>query len=639
MKADLVLKVATNDPGQLPERASVMVLIKRLFSYIWRNKSPLLVALGIILCLSFLQILIPQITRYVIDSVIPAKKFNLLPWVAGAILGISLLIGVLNYFRSYMMSLFGQRTIDNLRNDLYKHLQKLSISFFNTQRTGDLMTRLSQNVNTIGNLVTADIADILADSITFIVIVGYLLSADWQLTLLLLITWPLIVYSTQVFGKSMRSAYWNVQRQAAAVNDHLQDTITNIDIIKSFGNENYEIHRFSEQSQNYMQANIHATRLWSLFFPIIDVLNNLSSLIVLVFGSWEVMVGRLTIGELAAFLAYINQMNQPIRRFSKVINLIQRVVVALDRIFEIFDTKPEVIEKEDAVNLISVKGSIKFENVEFAYNENVPILRDFNLEIKPGMTVALVGSSGAGKSTTAKLAARFYDPQKGRILFDEYDLRDVSLESLRSHIGIVSQDTLLLYGTIRDNIVYGKLDATEQEIEDAAKAANAHDFIISFPDGYDSIVGERGVNLSGGQKQRLAIARVLLKNPRFIVLDEATSALDTESEHLIQESLEKLFNARTCLVIAHRLSTIQRADLIVVMEQGCIVETGTHSELISKGGRYAHLHAIQFPQNYSLLEQPKIQIEHHEQTSSEVQESRSLEYLNRSNHSVISFND
>lgn len=265
MKADLVLKIATNDPGKLPETASMKMLFKRLFSYIWRNKSPLLVALGMIFCLSFLQVLIPQITRYVIDSVIPAKKFNFLPWVAAAIFLISLLIGVLNFFRSYMMSLFGQRTIDNIRNDLYKHLQKLSISFFNSQRTGDLMTRLSQNVNTIGNLVTADIADILADSFTFVVIVGYLLGADWQLTLLLLVTWPLIIYLTQVFGKSMRGAYWDIQQQAAAVNDHLQDTITNINIIKSFGNEKYEINRFSEQSRNYMEANIRAVRLWSLF--------------------------------------------------------------------------------------------------------------------------------------------------------------------------------------------------------------------------------------------------------------------------------------------------------------------------------------------------------------------------------------
>lgn len=601
MKADLVLKVATNDPGKLPQITSTKILGQRLFSYIWIHKSPLLVALSLIVCLSFLQILIPQITRYVIDIVIPEKKFNLLPWVAAAILLISLLIGVLNFFRSYMMSLFGQRTIDNIRNDLYKHIQKLSISFFNNQRTGDLMTRLSQNVNTVGNLVTADIADILADSFTFVVIVGYLLSADWQLTLLLLVTWPLIVYLTQVFGLSMRSAYVDVQTQAAAVNDHLQDTITNINIIKSFGNEDYEINRFSEQSRSYMDANIRAVRLWSLFFPIIDVLNNLSSVIVLVFGSWEVMVGRLTIGELAAFLAYINQINQPIRRFSKVINLIQRVIVALDRVFEVLDTKPEVIEKEDAVNLPFVKGSIKFENVDFTYNQNEYVLRSFNLEIQPGMTVALVGSSGAGKSTVAKLAARFYDPQKGRVLIDNFDLRDLTLESTREHIGIVSQETLLLYGTVRDNIAYGKLDATDQEIQEAAKAANAHDFIMSFTNGYNSIINERGVNLSGGQRQRLAIARVLLKNPQIVVLDEATSALDTESEHLIQESLSKLFRDRTSLVIAHRLSTIQSADLIVVMEQGRIIETGTHTELIFKRGRYADLHSIQFNQNAAYL--------------------------------------
>jgi subfamily B ATP-binding cassette protein MsbA len=596
MKADLILKIATNDPGKLPEKASVMMLVKRLFHYIWQNKIPLFIALGIIVCLSLLQVLIPQITRYVIDVIIPQKQFDLLPWVGGGIFLLSLLIGILNFFRSYMMSIFGQKTIDNIRNDLYRHLQTLSINFFDSQRTGDLMTRLSQNVNTIGNLVTADIADILADSFTFIVIVFYLISADWQLTLLLLITWPLIIYCTQVFGQSMRGAYWDVQMQAAAVNDHLQDTITNINIIKSFGNENYEINRFSEHSRNYMEANVRATRLWSIFFPIIDVLNNLSSVIVLVFGSWEVMVGRLSIGELAAFLAYINQMNQPIRRFSKVINLMQRVVVALERIFEIMDTQPEVVEKENAIKLTSLKGSLKFEGVEFAYHNREAVLSNFNLEIQPGMTVALVGSSGAGKSTVIKLAARFYDPQKGQILLDEHDLRDISLESLREQIGIVSQETFLLYGTVRDNIAYGKLEATDCEIEAAAKLANAHEFIMSFPDGYNTLIGERGVNLSGGQKQRLAIARVLLKNPRLIILDEATSALDTESEHLIQASLANLLEGRTSLVIAHRLSTIQKADLIVVMEKGQIIEIGTHDQLIFQGGRYAQLYALQFPQ-------------------------------------------
>ncbi|HBB31672.1 MAG TPA: ABC transporter [Cyanobacteria bacterium UBA9273] len=609
MQANVVQKIATKNADGVQGKASVKKLYNRLCNYVWQNKSPLLIAVVIIFCLSCVQVLVPQITRYVIDTVIPEQKFNLLPWLAGVILFVSLLVGFLNFLRSYMMSLFGHRTLNHIRNDLYQHIQTLSISFFDNQRTGDLMSRLAQDVNAIGNLITADMAEIFADSFTVIAIAVYLFIADWQLTLLLLVTWPLMIYLTQVFGQWMRGAYRDVHSSGAAVNNLLQDTISNINIIKSFGNEQYEIERFSEQSRNYMEANIRAVRLWSMFFPVIGILNNLSTLIVLVFGAWEVMVGRLTIGELAAFLAYINQMNQPIRRFSKIMNVLQRAVVASDRIFEILDTEPEVKEKENAIPLTAVRGSIKFEGVEFGYASGKTVLHNFNLEIQPGQIVALVGSSGAGKSTIAKLVTRFYDPQKGRILIGDRNLQDFTLESLREHIGIVSQETLLLYGTVRDNIAYGKLDATDEEIAAAAKAANAHEFIMSFPDGYDSIIGERGVKLSGGQRQRLAIARVLLKNPQFIVLDEATSALDTESESLIQESLQQLLQGRTSLVIAHRLSTIHNADLIVVMEQGCIVETGTHAQLISKGGRYAYLHAIQFPQKSNTPEPTEVQLE------------------------------
>ncbi len=606
MRANVMLKFVSNDPEQKQTPGAVKKLFRRIFEYIWQNKFIFLAALGIIFCLSIFQIIIPQIARYSIDVVIPEKKVNLLPWIAAAILFVAILRGLLDFSRLYLMSLFGQKIVESIRNDLYQHIQKLSISFFDNQRTGDLMSRLAENVNAIGTLVSSDVSEILVDSLTVLAIVTYLFSADWQVALLLILTWPLQIYITQVFSKFIQGAYRDVEDQAAAINNQIQDTISNINAIKSFGNEKYEIDRFSEQSRNYAAVNIRAIRLWSIFVPTIDTINIIASLIVLVVGSWAVIAGRLTVGELTAFFAYTNQVSKPILRFSKMMNVVQKALVSSERIFAILDTEPEVKDRENAIDLTSVQGRMRFEAVEFAYNQGETVLHNFTLDIQPGMSVALVGSSGSGKSTIAKLAARFYDPQKGIIFIDDQDLRDISLDSLRSNLGIVSQETLLLYGTIRDNIAYGKLDATDAEIEAAAKAANAHDFIMGFPDGYNSIIGERGVKLSGGQRQRLAIARVLVKNPQFVILDEATSALDTESEKLIQESLTKLLKGRTSLVIAHRLSTIQNADLIVVLEGGKIIESGTHAELIAKGGRYSSLHNIQFTQKSTLPEQTEM---------------------------------
>ncbi|WP_163853047.1 ABC transporter ATP-binding protein [Paenibacillus elgii] len=556
----------------------------------------ILLAGAAIVGISVLEFWIPQFTKVVIDQLIPNRRYDALLEIGSCIVGSALLLGVFRFCSSYMMTLVSQRAILRLRNKLYRHTLSLDLKFFERNRTGDLMTRLTGDVNQLQELVSADTLSIAADFFTFIAVCGYLLYVDWELALLLMGTFPFLFYTSRFFSGRIKSAYRTVRQSSAELSNHLQDTLSGIRMIKSFANEHEEAQRFAGGSEQNRNATVAASRLSALFSPIIDVLNSIGMALVLLFGAWQVMRGRLTVGDIVAFLAYLRLLQGPIRSFSRMVSRIQQSAAAYERIHEVLMTLPEIRNKDNAVALPAIQGDIFFDDVDFAYEANVPVLQNFHLRIRANQVTALVGSSGSGKSTVAHLIARLYDVQKGVIFIDGHPLDEVTLESLRRQIGIVSQDVILLNGTIRDNIAYGKPDASPEEIEAAARAANAQEFIEAFPDGYDTLIGERGVKLSGGQKQRLSIARALLKNPRLIILDEATAALDTESEQLIQKALSRLLPGRTCLVIAHRLSTIQHADRIVVLEKGQVVETGTHEALLRRSGRYKILYDMQFPQ-------------------------------------------
>ncbi|WP_127529618.1 ABC transporter ATP-binding protein [Paenibacillus kobensis] len=583
--------------GEKIKPESIWNMLRRVFGHARVQWRLMIVAVCSVVAVSLLEFLIPQLTRYTIDVIIPGDYYNrLLPLGAG-ILGAALLLGVLNFLSTSTTASLGQRIIYDLRNDLYRHINRLDLGFFDRNRTGDLMSRVTSDVGALQQLISSTMIQMTTDLFTFTAITVYMLFLDWRLTLLLLLTFPLMILTTRLFSKRMRKSFRTVQDSVAEVSDHLQNTLSGIRLIKSFATESLESDRFAGRSKRNMEANIQVVKLRAVYEPIIDLLNYLGLAIVLVFGAWLTMHGSMSVGTVVAVIAYLRLLQNPIRRFSRIINTIQQAAAAYERIAEILNTKPEIVDADDSVLLPAVEGKIVFHDVGFHYaGSKQQVLSGFNLILAAGKTTALVGSSGSGKSTIAHLIARFYEPQEGEITIDDYRLSKVTLASLRDQLGIVSQDIILFNGTVRDNIGYGKQDATEEEIEAAARAANAHAFIESFPEGYDTQIGERGVKLSGGQKQRLSIARVILKNPQMIILDEATASLDTESEHLIQEALGQLLKGKTCLVIAHRLSTIKQADTIHVLERGRIVESGTHEELLGRRGRYSELYELQFPQ-------------------------------------------
>ena len=550
---------------------------------------------------ALIEFLVPQLIQYTIDKVIPMNEPSMLVKVSVGFVLAAIALGIFSFISSYFLSILGQRAVFSIRNDLYVHLIDQDIEYFDRNRTGDLMSRLTNDVNALQKLISSDLLDIVTNIGVFIVVSIYMFAVNWQLTAVLYLTFPFFILITKFFSKKIRNVYRHVQRSMAEMTNHLQDSLTSIRLMKSFTNESFEGEKFNKNNESNMTANLNASYLSSMYSPLIEIVNSIGFAIVIVMGAWFAMEGEMTTGAIFAFVAYLRLVQKPITKVTKFIRELQQAAASYDRIMEVMDTEPRVKDKPNCKRLPEIKGEVQYENVSFSYDSKTPVLQNINLTLKQGKMTALVGSSGSGKTTISNLLQRFYDPMEGQIKIDHIPISDVSVESLRKQIVVVAQDIQLFSGTLKENIAYGNHEATDEEIEAAAKAANAHEFIRQFPKGYLTEIGERGVKLSGGQKQRISIARALLKNPNLIVLDEATAALDTESEKLIQDSLSTLLQGKTSLVIAHRLSTIRMADQIVVLEKGKIIECGTHDELIAKSGRYRELYQYQFPQ-------PKVKI-------------------------------
>ena len=569
----------------------------RLLAYIKPYTRRLAMAVICIVMAAGANLYLPWIIKDMIDDVLMSKDMLMLNLIAAGILVVMFTRGVFYYGQSYLVSYVGQRVIIDVRSVLFRKFQRMPLSYYDKQQTGTVMSYITNDVAVMQSAIVDNLIELVTESSILIGSLAMMIYLDWKLSLLTLMTIPLVGFAMRIFGRKLKRSSTVIQERAAEITSLLQESISAIRVVKSFVRESYEIKRFEEQNWRNFQAAMKNVKLTSLLTPTVEFLAAIAVTFIVWFGGYEVVNEVITAGELVAFLTYAVNLANPVKRLSRVYAAIQKAMAAAERVFNVMDLDEKITDLPDAKPLPPIKGKVEFKDITFSYKEGQPAIQHISLTAEPGQMIALVGPSGSGKSTIANLIPRFYDVDSGVISIDGHDIRQVTSDSLREQIGLVPQETMLFSTSVMENIRYGRLDATDEEVVEAARAANAEEFIKDLPEGYDTKLGERGLNLSGGQRQRLAIARAILKNPRVLILDEATSALDTESEKIVQDALDNLMVGRTSFVIAHRLSTIFNADQIFVVENGHLREHGTHEELLAAGGLYSNLYNIQFRQN------------------------------------------
>ncbi|MGF2615094.1 ABC transporter ATP-binding protein [Rossellomorea vietnamensis] len=575
--------------------------IKRFMQFVKPYKLQIIGTLLIGIIKFAIPLLIPVLIQYVIDDIVGSdsmsagEKTDKLLMIMGVMVVIFVIVRPpVEYYRQYFAQWTGSKILYDLRDKLFSHTQKLSFKYYSNTRAGEIISRVINDVEQTKNFVITGLMNLWLDVATIIIALAIMFTYDVGLTLVSLIAFPFYAMSVKYFFGNLRKLTRDRSQALAEVQSYLHERVQGMSVIKSFALEDHEQNQFRGHNSHFLDKALKQTSWNAKAFAVVNTITDIAPLIVIGYAGLQVINDNLTIGVMAAFIAYVDRLYNPLRRLVNSSTTLTQSIASMDRVFEFMDEKYDIQDEPGAVECINVKGEIVFDKVHFQYNEkDEEVLRDIDLTIPAGETVALVGMSGGGKSSLVSLIPRFYDVTRGQILLDGKNLKDYQVKSLRDNIGMVLQDNILFSESVKENILFGNPNASDEEVIEAAKAANAHDFILSLPEGYDTKVGERGVKLSGGQKQRVAIARVFLKNPPILILDEATSALDLESEHLIQEAMEKLAKDRTTFIVAHRLSTITHADRIIHLEYGEIAEMGTHTELMKRQGHYHKLFQVQ----------------------------------------------